>query len=103
MRLDAAQATAQADPGSGVAGGGGPPDPPVMDALVARMDGLDGRLRSVETGLAGVGGKIDALSTSVVGKLPTVWQIPAVVGATAATLATIAGIFAAVLHRLHVG
>ena len=68
-----------------------------------RIDGLDTRLRGIETGVASLDGRVDTLSTSVVGKLPTVWQIPAAIAVTAGALVAIEGLRVAVMHWLHVG
>lgn len=57
-----------------------------IDRLEGRIDGMDGRLRAVEQRLAEISGKIDVLIGSVVGKLPTWWQMPAVIGSTVALL-----------------
>lgn len=100
----------------GLAGsGGGPHDPgmevrlSVLEAKVAGVEGavtrleavvagLDTRLRGVEVSIGRLEGKIDALTGAIVGqtnaalaKLPSWWQMPAVVGATVAlVLAVIA-------------
>ena len=92
-------------PATAVAGGDEPPHTPGMEALIARVDGLerrvekidsrldgiDVRLRGVEVTLANISGKIDLLTGSVVGKLPSWWQMPAVV---AASVALISGLLA---------
>lgn len=54
--------------------------------LDTRITSLDARMRSVETGLANIGGKLDILSGQVLGKLPSWWQMPAVIGVTVAVL-----------------
>jgi chromosome segregation ATPase len=61
--------------------------------LEGRIDGVDTRLRGVETSLGRVEGKIDALTETIVGqtsaalaRLPSWWQMPAVIGATAALM-----------------
>lgn len=90
---------------SDLAGGGGPPDIPGMEALIARVDGLekrvekvdgrlesiDARLRGVEIAVAGIGGKIDILAGSVISKLPSWWQMPAVIGSTVVLLGVLYG------------
>src|SRR3954454_24674678 len=48
-----------------------------MDRLEIRMDGIDGRLRGVEQTLSAVNGKLDLLTSQVVAKLPSWWQMPA--------------------------
>jgi hypothetical protein len=91
-------------PGSGVANPPSPPDPPDMDARLAametRMNGLEGRmdrlgrnmenidqrLRGVETSIASLSAKTDILVSQVVNKLPSWWQMPAVIGATVVLL-----------------
>lgn len=97
--VKAAQERAQDDFNGGVAGGG-PPDPPGMDVLIARvdglekavgklevrLDGLDARVRGVEVTLAGVSAKLDTLTTSIVGKLPSWWQLPLVIVGTVTAL-----------------
>jgi len=60
-----------------------------MDRLETRMDGIDTRLRGVELSLAGIAAKLDVLTTQVVGKLPSWWQMPAVIGSTVALLAAL--------------
>ena len=76
--------------------GGDPPHFPALELLTARVDGtekrleriearldrIDDRLRAVETGLAEIKGSLTTLTASVVGKLPSWWQMPAVIGAT---------------------
>lgn len=84
--------------------GGRPPDPPDMEVsvvkleeavprieasvgqLVTRLDGIDVRLRAVEQSLAALNAKLDLLTSQVVGKLPSWWQMPAVIGSTIALL-----------------
>jgi hypothetical protein len=58
-----------------------------MDRLESRMDGIDTRLRAVEQGIATLNGKMDVLVSQVVSKLPSWWQMPAVIGSTIAVLA----------------
>jgi hypothetical protein len=60
-----------------------------MDRLETRMDGLDARSRSVEQDLKAVGAKLDLLTTQIVAKLPSWWQMPAVIGSTVAVLAVL--------------
>lgn len=62
-----------------------------MDRLETRMDGIDTRLRGVEQTLAAVNGKLDLLTSQVVGKLPSWWQMPAVIGSTITVLAPRSG------------
>ena len=50
------------------------------------MDGLDGRLRAVEQGIAAISTKLDVLVSQVVSKLPSWWQMPAVIASTVALL-----------------
>lgn len=57
-----------------------------LGRLEAKMDGLDTRLRGVEQTLSAVNGKLDVLTTQVVGKLPSWWQMPAVIAATVTLL-----------------
>lgn len=110
-RIEAAQVKRGADsPDSeSVAGDGGPPHTPGMELLIARVDGLekridkvdarldkiDDRLRGVETSLANVSGKIDTLTNSIVGKLPSWWQMPAVM---TGMISLFAAIFAVAKH-----
>ena len=58
-----------------------------MDRMEQRVDGLDARLRDVEQSLAELGAKIDLLVSQVIAKLPSWWQMPAVIGATVLLLA----------------
>ena len=60
-----------------------------MDRLETRMDGIDTRLRGVEQTLSAVSGKLDLLTSQVVAKLPSWWQMPAVIGSTIAVLAAL--------------
>ena len=63
-----------------------------MDRLELLMDGLDARLRGVEQSLAAVGAKLDLLVTTnaaLVAKLPSWWQMPAVIAGTVALLAAL--------------
>ena len=78
-------------------GGGGPYDPSMelriaslehrLTSIEAALDKadrglytLDGRLRSVETGIASIAGKLDMLSSQLVSKLPSWWQMLALFG-----------------------
>lgn len=60
-----------------------------MDRLDSRMDGIDTRLRGVEQTLAVVNGKLDLLTSHVISKLPSWWQMPAVIGSTVMLLAAL--------------
>jgi len=51
-----------------------------MDRLETRMDGLDGRLRALEVKVGEMSGKLDILTGQIIGKLPSWWQMPAVMG-----------------------
>jgi hypothetical protein len=110
----------------GIAGGGGGPHDPGMEVrmsvleakmagvevavnrLEGRIDGLDVRLRGVEVSIGRLEGKIDALIGTIVGqtsaalaKLPSWWQMPAVIGSTVALLAILgAGYRYLVTHGL---
>lgn len=86
---------------------GRPPDPPDMEVrvvkleeavprietsvgqLATRLDGIDVRLRAVEQSLAAVNAKLDLLTSQVVAKLPSWWQMPAVLGSIAALVAAL--------------
>lgn len=57
-----------------------------MDRLEIRMDGIDTRLRGVEQAVAAVNAKLDVLTTQIVAKLPSWWQMPAVIGSTIAVI-----------------
>ena len=48
----------------------------------ARLDGMDTRLRGVEQAVARLEGKMDLLAGQIIAKLPSWWQMPAVIGAT---------------------
>ena len=99
--------------------GGRPPDPPDMEVrvvkleeavprietsvgqLATRLDAIDVRLRAVEQILAAVNAKLYLLTNQVIGKLPTWWQMPAVIGATVALLVALyAGIQYLRVHGL---
>jgi hypothetical protein len=61
-----------------------------MDRLEVRMDGIDARLRGVEQSLSAVSAKLDLLVTTnaqLVAKLPSWWQMPAVIAGTVGLLA----------------
>lgn len=58
--------------------------------MESRMDGLDARLRNVEQELKANSGKLDLLTSQIVSKLPSWWQIPMAVGATVTLLALLA-------------
>lgn len=91
---------------SPLANGRQPPDPPdmeilkhrmmtlevQMDRVESRINGFDDRLRSVEVKLGEIGGKIDTLVGSVVSKLPSWWQMPAVIGSTIAVVAALSAL-----------
>ena len=53
-----------------------------MDRFESRLDGIDDRLRNVERSNAAIDAKLTILTTQVIGKLPTWWQMPAVIGST---------------------
>lgn len=71
-----------------------------LERLDDRMDGIDTRLRSVETGISNVAGKLDGLIILVgsldrrldglLSRLPSWWQMPAVIGSTVVILAALA-------------
>ena len=72
-----------------------------MDRLDARMDGLDNRLRDVETTLSAVSSKVDLLASQIVAKLPSWWQMPIVIAATATLLSALyAGLHYVQVHGL---
>ena len=58
-----------------------------MDRLETKFDLVDTRLRAVETSIAGLTAKVDVLTNQIVGRLPTWWQMPAIIGATVVLLA----------------
>ena len=66
-----------------------------MDRFEAKLDGIDTRLRGVEGELREIKGVLTTLTGSVVGKLPSWWQMPAVIGGTVALVLLL---FAAVQH-----
>lgn len=63
-----------------------------LDRIEGKIDQLDGRLRAVETSLASLDGKLTVLVTNVVGKLPTWWQMPAVILGTITILGALWGL-----------
>ncbi len=94
--------------GNIVAGGGGPPHDSSMEARVSVLEGrldrietkidqLDNRMRAVETSLASLDGKLTVLVNNVVGKLPSWWQMPAVILGTITVLGALWG----VAQKLH--
>lgn len=69
-----------------------------VDRIETRLDKMDERLRSVEIGVGEIKGKIDGLAGQVgqlerlvVSKLPSWWQIPAIIGATITLVAILGG------------
>jgi hypothetical protein len=62
-----------------------------LEETVQRLDGLDSRLRVVEQGVSGISAKLDLLTDKVVSKLPSWWQMPAVIGSTVALLVALYG------------
>ncbi|NPD69327.1 hypothetical protein HN018_22775 (plasmid) [Lichenicola cladoniae] len=66
-----------------------------IDKVDARLDKIDDRLQRVETTLANISGKIDTLTNSVIGKLPSWWQMPAVM---AGMISLFAALFAVVKY-----
>ena len=61
-----------------------------MGGLRTEMGGLDARLRQLEVSVAAVDAKFDLLTTQIVAKLPSWWQMPAVIAATIAVLVGLA-------------
>jgi hypothetical protein len=64
-----------------------------VNRLDGRIDGVETRLRGVEVSIGRLEGKIDALTGTIVGqtsaalaKLPSWWQMPAVIGGTVVLL-----------------
>ncbi|HEV7266249.1 MAG TPA: hypothetical protein VGN83_15200 [Falsiroseomonas sp.] len=57
-----------------------------MDRLEARMAGFEERLYLVGQQLEDVSAKLDLLTTRIVAKLPSWWQMPAVIGSTVVLL-----------------
>jgi hypothetical protein len=91
-----------------------------LDRFEARMDGMDARLQAVEVKLGEMSGKLDMLTSQMtmvtgqmtmlasqmtmmsgqmIARLPTWWQMPAIVGAILAML----GAFYAIAKRLGLG
>lgn len=62
-----------------------------IDRIDERLDGIDDRLRAVERSVTELGAKMDILISQVIAKLPTWWQMPAVIGATVVLLAGLYG------------
>lgn len=63
-----------------------------MDRLEVRMDGIDTRLRGVEQSLSAMSAKLDLLVTTnaqLVAKLPSAWQMMAVMAAMMSFLAAL--------------
>ena len=89
-------------------GGGNGPHLPGMEQLVARVDGLekwmdrvetkldsiDTRLRVVEGDLREIKGTLITLTNSVVGKLPSWWQVPLGSGALVTLILALLGLAA---------
>ena len=53
------------------------------------MDGIDTRLRGVEQTFSAISAKVDVLTSHVISKLPSWWQMPAVIGSTVMLLAAL--------------
>jgi hypothetical protein len=76
--------------------------------MEGRLDGVEVRLRGVEVSIGRLEGKIDALTGTIVGqtsaalaKLPSWWQMPAVIGSTAVLMMVLyAGYRALEVHGL---
>ena len=51
-----------------------------------RLDAVGVRLRGVEQAIARLEGKVDILASQIIAKLPSWWQMPAVIGATVSLL-----------------
>ena len=60
-----------------------------IDRMETKLDQVDTRLRAVETGVATISAKIDLLTGQIVGRLPTWWQIPAVIAGTVILLSAL--------------
>ena len=69
-----------------------------MDRLEGRMERLESRLGSLEQKVAEIGGKLDVLASHVVAKLPSWWQMPAVIAGTVVLL----GALVSGAQKLHV-
>ena len=61
-----------------------------VDGRLDALTGIDVRIRDVERGMTGLNHKLDILSDKVLGKIPSIWQIPGVIGATAVLLGALA-------------
>jgi len=57
-----------------------------IDRMEAKLDQVDTRLRGLEIAVANMSGKVDLLTDKIVGRLPTWWQIPAIIGGTVVLL-----------------
>jgi hypothetical protein len=68
-----------------------------MDRLDVHMDRVETRLTSLELKVSEVSGKLDVLVSHVVGKLPSWWQMPVVIGSTVVML----GGLVAAAQKLH--
>ncbi|MCB8879277.1 hypothetical protein ACELLULO517_03445 [Acidisoma cellulosilytica] len=66
-----------------------------IDRMETKLDQVDTRLRALETGVANMSGKIDVLTGQIVGRLPTWWQLPAVI---AGTVVLLTALYAAAKH-----
>lgn len=60
-----------------------------LDRVETRLDGIETRLRRVDQDIKALSAKVDILTTQIVAKLPSWWQMPAVIGATVARLAAL--------------
>ena len=69
-----------------------------FDRIETKLDQVEQRLRTVETSIASLDGKLTVLVNNVIGKLPTWWQMPAVILATISLL----GAIWAVAQKLHI-
>ncbi len=87
------------DDTSGGAGGDEPPTgslgPRVSalegraDKIESKLDAIEERLRSVEIQGARIEATLDLVAKQIVGKLPSWWQVPTVIGATVGLLAVL--------------
>ena len=66
-----------------------------MDRLDGRLDKLDGRMGAVEQELKAVSGKLDLLTSQIMGKLPNWWQMILVFGAILGLPAALFGAYRA--------
>jgi hypothetical protein len=57
-----------------------------LDRMDGRLDAVGVRLRGVEQAIARLEGKVDILASQIIAKLPSWWQMPAVIGATVSLL-----------------